>query len=125
MTKPVLVLKFGTASITKPTGEPNEPVMVDIARQVAALVGVAPYDHDSGARRGRRAIRGGRPIVRNVLYMAALVGARFNPALAAMKARLAQAGKPPKVVLVALMRKLITILNAMLRDNAPWRAATA
>ncbi|PHY12445.1 IS110 family transposase [Caulobacter sp. B11] len=95
------------------------------ARQVAALVGVAPYDHDSGARRGRRAIRGGRPIVRNVLYMAALVGARFNPALAAMKARLAQAGKPPKVVLVALMRKLITILNAMLRDNAPWRAATA
>lgn len=95
------------------------------ARQVAALVGVAPYDHDSGARRGRRAIRGGRPIVRNVLYMAALVGARFNPALAAMKARLAQAGKPPKVVLVALMRKLITILNAMLRDNASWRAATA
>lgn len=95
------------------------------ARQVAALVGVAPYDHDSGARRGRRAIRGGRPIVRNVLYMAALVGARFNPALAAMKARLAQAGKPPKVVLVALMRKLITILNAMLRDNASWRDANA
>ncbi|MBU4433818.1 MAG: IS110 family transposase [Alphaproteobacteria bacterium] len=95
------------------------------ARQVAALVGVAPYDHDSGARRGRRAIRGGRPIVRNVLYMAALVGARFNPALAAMKDRLAKTGKPPKVVLVALMRKLITILNAMLRDNASWRAATA
>jgi len=95
------------------------------ARQIAALVGVAPYDHDSGARRGRRAIRGGRPIVRNVLYMAALVGARFNPALVAMKERLAKAGKPPKVTLVALMRKLITILNAMLRDNAPWRATNA
>lgn len=95
------------------------------ARQVAALVGVAPYDHDSGARRGRRAIRGGRPIVRNVLYMAALTGARFNPALAAMKQRLAQAGKPPKVILVALMRKLIITLNAMLRDASPWRLANS
>jgi transposase len=95
------------------------------ARKVAALVGVAPYDHDSGARRGRRAIRGGRPVVRNVLYMAALAGARFNPALAAMKARLAKAGKPSKVILVALMRKLITTLNAMLRDGASWRSAAA
>jgi len=95
------------------------------AKAAAALVGVAPYDRDSGDRRGRRSIRGGRAAVRNVLYMAALAGARRNPALAAMHARLTAAGKPAKVVLVALMRKLITVLNAVLRDQQEWRHAPA
>lgn len=94
-------------------------------KQIAALVGVAPYDRDSGSSRGRRCIRGGRPGVRKVLYMAAVSGSRFNPALAAMKSRLTERGKPAKLTLVALMRKLITILNAMLRDGAEWRQAPA
>lgn len=89
-------------------------------RQAAALVGVAPYDRQSGALKGKSAVRGGRAVVRNVAYMAALTGARHNPVLAAMKQRLDKAGKPPKVVLVALIRKLITILNAITRDNAEW-----
>lgn len=95
------------------------------ARQIAALVGVAPYDDDSGPRRGRRRIRGGRPIVRKALYMAALVGARYNPILAAMKDRLVNAGKPPKLILTALMRRLVVILNAMLRDGSTWQTANA
>lgn len=92
-------------------------------KAAAALVGVAPYDQDSGARHGRRTTRGGRTAVRNTLYMAALAGARHNPALAAMRQRLAGNNKPPKLILVALMRKLITILNAVLRDQQPWRTA--
>jgi transposase len=92
-------------------------------KAAAALVGVAPYDHDSGSRHGRRVTRGGRRAVRNTLYMAALTGARHNPALAAMRRRLEDRNKPPKLILTALMRKLVTILNAVLRDNQPWRAA--
>ena len=94
-------------------------------RQIAALVGVAPYDHDSGTMRGKRRCRGGRSKVRNVLYMAALSAGRFNPALAAMRKRLKDAGKPPKIILVALMRKLLTILNAVMRDDSEWRKAKA
>ena len=90
-------------------------------RALAALVGLAPYDRDSGSSRGRRAIRGGRRDVRCVLYMAALAAGRHNPVLAATRKRLREAGKPAKVVLVALMRKLLTILNAVLRDGEPWR----
>jgi transposase len=89
-------------------------------RQAAALVGVAPFDRDSGAFRGQRRILGGRKPVRDALYMAALVGSIRNPILAAFKQRLAAAGKPAKVVLVALIRKLVTIINAMLRDDRPW-----
>lgn len=92
-------------------------------RQVAALLGVAPYDFDSGAFRGQRCIAGGRRAVRDVAYMAALAGARHNPVLKAFRERLLAAGKKPKVALVALMRKLITILNAILRDNQPWQPA--
>jgi transposase len=92
-------------------------------KAAAALVGVAPYDRDSGAARGRRTIRGGRKAVRNILYMAALTGARANPRLAAMRTRLNAAGKPPKLVLVALMRKLLSILNAVLRNQQPWQTA--
>ncbi len=90
-------------------------------KQIAALVGVAPLNRDSGTLRGRRTIWGGRASVRAVLYMAALVGAKHNPALRALYRRLKAAGKPSKVALTACMRKLLTILNAILRDRSPWR----
>lgn len=93
--------------------------------KIAALAGVVPYDFDSGKMKGKRCIWGGRAGVRRVLYMAAMVASRCNPDLKAMRDRLAAAGKPPKVALVAVMRKLITILNAMLRDGRPWQAAHA
>jgi transposase len=89
-------------------------------KQLAALVGVAPLNRDSGMQRGRRCIWGGRGTVRAVLYMGALVAARFNPAIRAFHTRLIAAGKLPKVALVACMRKLLTILNAIVRDRAPW-----
>jgi transposase len=92
-------------------------------KQIAALVGVAPFNRDSGKRRGKRAIWGGRAGVRAALYMAALAATRFNPAIAAFHQRLRAAGKPPKVALVACMRKLLIILNAMLRDRRPWQPA--
>jgi transposase len=88
--------------------------------QIAALAGVAPYDDDSGKRRGKRAIDGGRALVRRALYMAALAAIRFNPALKAFYKRLRARGKEAKVALVACMRKLLTFLNAMLRDATPW-----
>ena len=90
-------------------------------KQIAALVGLAPYDFDSGKLRGHRSIYGGRMPVRNVLYMAALSACRYNPALKTFHNRLAAAGKKPKVILVAVMRKMITTLNAMLRDGASWQ----
>jgi transposase len=89
-------------------------------KQLAALVGVAPLNWDSGQQRGRRAVWGGRAHVRAVLYMGALVAARFNPVIRAFHARLVAAGKLPKVALVACMRKLLTILNAIVRDRTPW-----
>lgn len=94
-------------------------------RQIAALVGVAPYDFDSGKMRGLRCIFGGREKVRRVLYMAAQVAAQHNPILAEFKQRLRGAGKKPKVAIVAVMRKLIVTLNAMARDNAHWNHARA
>ena len=94
-------------------------------KQIAALVGLAPYDFDSGKLRGHRSIYGGRMPVRNVLYMAALSAGRYNPALKTFHNRLAAAGKKPKVILVAVMRKMITTLNAMLRDGAGWQPQAA
>jgi len=94
-------------------------------RQIAALVGVAPLNRDSGTRRGKRMIWGGRAAVRAVLYMGALVGARHNPVLRAFYQRLRQAGKAPKVALTACMRKLLTMLNAMLKHRTPWRPPCA
>lgn len=91
-------------------------------KQIAALVGVAPLNHDSGTLRGRRAIWGGRAAVRAVLYMAALTSTRWNPSIRAFYRRLKAAGKPSKVALVACMRKLLTILNAMLRSRTSWRS---
>ena len=89
-------------------------------RQIGALVGVAPFNRDSGSARGKRSIRGGRAAVRGVLYMAAVAAMRFNPVIAAFAARLRDAGKPAKVVIVACMRKLLSLLNAMLRENLAW-----
>jgi transposase len=92
-------------------------------RKIAALVGVAPLNRDSGALRGRRMIAGGRPAVRHVLYMAALTAIRHNPVIAAFYQRLVTAGRPGKLALTAAMRKLLVILNAILRDQRPWRPA--
>ena len=89
-------------------------------RQISALVGLCPFNRDSGAMRGQRAIFGGRAPVRAALYMATLSAMRYNPAIKVFHQRLIAAGKRPKVAIVACMRKLLTILNAMLRDKQPW-----
>ena len=89
-------------------------------KAIAGLVGVAPLNHDSGRRSGPRTIWGGRATVRGTLYMATLVATRHNPLIAAFYRRLRDAGKPPKVALVAAMRKLLTHLNAILRTQQPW-----
>lgn len=96
-------------------------------QEVAALVGVAPINRDSGTMRGRRTTWGGRATVRTALYMATLVATRHNPVIRAHYQKLVAAGKLKKVALVACMRKLLVILNAMLRDQKPWQhpAATA
>jgi transposase len=91
--------------------------------QIAALVGVAPFDNSSGQRNGRRSIYGGRPAIRCVLYMAATIAARHNPPLAAFSSRLRAAGKKPKVAIVAVMRKLLVLANALIRDNRPYAPA--
>jgi len=91
-------------------------------KQIASLVGVAPFDDDSGQRNGVRAIAGGRASVRHVLYMAGLAAMRHNPVFAAFAQRLKAKGKKPKVIIVACMRKLIVTLNAIARDRTPWKA---
>ena len=92
-------------------------------RQIAKLVGVAPLADDSGPRKGKRRIWGGRADVRAVVYMATLAAIQHNPVIKVFHSRLIAAGKPKKVAIVACMRKLLTILNAMLRDQALWNAA--
>ena len=91
-------------------------------RQIAKLVGVAPLSDDSGGRSGKRRTWGGRSEVRSVVYMAAIVAMRHNPVIREFYERLLKAGKPKKMAIVACMRKLLTILNAMLRDQALWNA---
>ena len=86
-------------------------------------MGVAPFNQDSGRHRGKRRIKGGRASVRQVLYMATLSATRFNPVIRAFYERLIKAGKEKKVAIVACMRKLLTILNVMLRTKQPWRDA--
>ena len=88
--------------------------------QVAALVGVAPMNRDSGRYRGKRSIWGGRTAIRSPLYMAALVATRHNPVIKAFYQRLRAAGKPAKVALTACMRKLLIILNTMIRRRRTW-----
>jgi transposase len=90
-------------------------------RQMAALVGVAPLNRDSGLFRGRRTAWGGRAQVRAVLYMSALAAVRYNPVLRNFYLRLCEAGKPKKVALTAYMRKLLTILNAIIKNRTPWQ----
>jgi len=95
-------------------GQPNR-------KQIAAMVGVAPINRDSGAYRGQRRVWGGRRQVRNVLYMATLAATRFNPVIKLFYTRLIESGKKPKVAIVACMRKLLTILNAMVRNKTYWQ----
>jgi transposase len=90
-------------------------------KRIAALVGVAPFNRDSGKYRGKRCIWGGRGSIRAVLYMATLAATRFNPAIRAFYLRLCAAGKEKKVALTACMRKLLTILNAMVKTGTPWQ----
>jgi len=91
-------------------------------KRVAALVGVAPFNRDSGALRGKRAVWGGRSRIRAALYMAALVASRHNPVISAFYQRLLAAGKAKKVALTACMRKLLVILNAMLKHHSSWQS---
>lgn len=90
-------------------------------KQVAALVGVAPFNNDSGASKGRRRIWGGRSQVRSLLYMCVLSGIRCNPVIQSFYRHLLAVGKPPRVAMVACMRKLLVILNAMLQTRQPWQ----
>lgn len=89
-------------------------------KQIAALAGVAPFNHDSGTMKGKRRVWGGRSSVRASLYMAALAAVRFNPWLGAFYKRLLAAGKAKKLALTACMRKLLTLLNAMVKSRRPW-----
>lgn len=101
------------------------PELGELSRQqIAALAGLAPFNNDSGSREGKRSIRGGRSAARAALYMATLVAVQHNPTIAEDYQRLLKAGKLPKVALVACMRKLLTILNAIIRDNKAWSPPT-
>ena len=92
-------------------------------RQIASLTGVAPFNRDSGAFRGKRRIRGGRAHSRTALYLSAMVAIRYNPAIKRFYERLLQTGKHKKIALTACIRKIVTALNAMLRDNVPWHSS--
>lgn len=94
-------------------------------REISALAGVAPFNRDSGRHQGKRSIYGGRAPARTALYMAVLVGSRHNPVIKAFYQRLRAAGKPAKVALTACMRKLLIILNTMIREGRPWRPTAA
>ena len=116
----------GVGLITSTTLMADLPQLGTLNRkQIASLVGVAPHNCDSGQKRGRRMIWGGRARVRAVLYMAALCGTRFNPVLRSFYRRLVDSGKPKKVALTACMRKLLTILNTMARTGEAWNPAAA
>lgn len=125
---PVWKAKDDLLKSVKGIGEVNSATLIaelpELGRlnrkQIAALVGVAPFAHDSGQMRGKRRIWGGRASVRHALYMAAHSARRYNPQIKALGDRLTAAGKPPKVVLVACMRKLLIILNAIIRTGKPW-----
>ncbi|MEZ5841881.1 MAG: IS110 family transposase [Hyphomicrobiales bacterium] len=93
-------------------------------RKLAALIGVAPVNRDSGRMRGHRCITGGRTSVRNILFMAALVAIRHNPVFKAFYKRLTDRGSPKKLAIVAVIRKLLTVLNAIIRDKQPWQPET-
>jgi transposase len=116
----------GVGKTTSATLLAETPELGNLDRkQISSLVGVAPFNHDSGRMEGKRAVSGGRQSVRCVLYMAALTARRCNPQIHAFAQRLTDAGKPFKVMMVACMRKLLTILNAMLRDGTTFKPAQA
>ena len=109
----------GAATVAVLLAEVPELGMLSL-REISALIGVAPVNRDSGTMRGRRTGLGGRTSVRTALYMSALVGTRHNPVIKEFYTRLVAAGKPKKVALTACIRKLLTILNAMLKKNEAW-----
>lgn len=116
----------GIGPVTAATLIADLPELGQVNRQqIAALVGVAPFNRDSGAKKGKRRIFGGRAHVRNTLYMATLVATRCNSIIKRFYERLLQSGKEKKVALVACMRKLLVILNAMVRSGQAWRQAPA
>lgn len=112
----------GVAKVTSSTLVAELPELGRLNRQaIAALVGIAPFNDDSGRHRGSRRVAGGRASVRRVLYMATLAARRCNPVIRAFSERLAAQGKKPKVIITACMRKLLVILNTMLKNNTPWK----
>jgi len=116
----------GVGPVTSATMLGMLPELGKLTRQaIAALVGVAPLNKDSGKKQGKRKVYGGRADVRSILYMAALAAKKFNPIIRKFYERLIQHGKEKKVALTACMRKLLVILNAMLHTNQPWRSQTA
>lgn len=116
----------GVGNVTAATLVAELPELGQLNReQIAALVGVAPFNQDSGEHRGQRRIQGGRAGLRATLYMAALSAKTHNPVLKVFSERLKQAGKKPKVVLTACMRKLIVILNTMIKTNSAWEPRSA
>jgi transposase len=122
----LLVTVPGVGQVTASTLTSQLPELGSCDRQeIAALVGLAPFSHDSGKKRGRRAIKGGRPAIRSALYMATLASIRFNPIIGKFYERLRGYGKETKVAIVACMRKLLTILNAMVRQNQAWNPTLA
>lgn len=117
----ILTSVKGIGPVTAATLLAALPELGSVTRQqISALVGLCPYNRDSGRVKGKRSIWGGRAAVRCVLYMAALAAVRFNPTIKVFYDRLRSAGKVHKVAITATMRKLLVILNAMLRDNQPW-----
>lgn len=116
----------GLGPVTATTVVADVPELGKLNRQqISALVGLAPYNRDSGTQKGKRSISGGRKSVRSVLYMAALAAKRFNPVIKAFAYRLAQHGKPFKVILTACMRKLLVILNSIIKSGRPWNPQLA
>lgn len=110
-----------SAPVTARTMASMVPKLGKMSRkQLALVIGVAPFNHDSGSHRGKRHIRGGRSAVRHVLYTAALAAIKYNPTVREVYDRLLIAGKLPKVAIVACMCRLLSILNAMVRDQKPW-----
>jgi transposase len=120
----ILTSVKGIGSVTAATLLAALPELGSVSRhEVAALAGLCPYNRDSGKYKGQRRIWGGRAAVRSVLYMATLAAVRFNPVIKSFYDRLRSAGKLHKVAITASMRKLLVILNAMIRDNRSWAAA--
>ena len=112
----------GVGRVTSSTLIAELPELGELNRKkIASLVGLAPYNCESGTMKGRQAIIGGRRTVRAALYMATLSATKYEPTIAAFAKRLKDQGKPPKLVLTACMRKLITILNSMIKTNSPWK----